>query len=243
MTKPKFQISNILLVVCFLLFVVASHTHAQINVTTKTIETSIPLVWESDTYTPPFYKGKALSPSDSGSRIIALPPSTFGPDTATYTWKFNGRVLGSQSGVGVKTLTLAGSPFTADRFVVVTVKSADGTQEGTGTLRIPSSKPKVLVYEDSPLSGVHFESALEEFFGQTEADISLLAYPLFFSTNDRLSGLVYKWVVGGQSISEGGEGEIVARSDIAGTSTVQVSIRSLNNVLQQAVKSLNVIVN
>jgi len=242
MTKPKFQISNILLVVCFLLFVVASHTHAQINVTTKTIETSIPLVWESDTYTPPFYKGKALSPSDSGSRIIALPPSTFGPDTATYTWKFNGKVLGSLSGVGKKTLSLAGSPFTSDRLVTVTVESADGSQEGVGVVRIPVQKPLVLAYEDSPLSGIRFENALERFSGHTETDIPLLAYPYFFSTTHRLSGLSYEWTVGGRSVSDGKNGSLTARSDVAGTSTVQVSVHNLKNILQQATHDFSVIV-
>ncbi len=221
----------------------ATPLFAQVNVATLTTTTSIPLVWEADTYTPPFYKGKALSPTDAGNRIIALTPSTFGPDTATYTWKFDSKVLGSQSGVGKKTLTLPGSPFTADKLVVVTIKSADGTQEGTGAIRIPSTKPQVLVYEDSPLSGIRFENVVNTFFGQTETDISLLAYPYFFSTENRLFGLEYRWTVGGQSVSEGKDGEIIARSDTIGTSTLAVSLRNLTNVLQQAAHSLHVVVN
>lgn len=216
----------------------ARDAHAQ------TTQTGVDMVWETDSYTPPFYKGKALPPGDADVRIIATPDSSFGnPATALYTWRVNGTVLGSLSGIGKSSLFVAGSPFITDRIVTVDVESADGTRQGLGVVQIPVVRPIVRVYEDQPLSGVRFENTLAYLHGQTEADIILVAYPYFFSTQNRKQNLEYSWLVGGQTVGEeGAGGAIIARSDIAGTSTVSVSVRNFKNILQRASASVKIVV-
>ena len=202
---------------------------------------SIDLVWEASSYTPPLYAGKALSTTDGDVDVVAFIPNYFGdPTQASYTWELNGYVLGSLSGTGRSSLHISGSPFITDRSVRVTVSSRNG-QQGFGFVRIPSVKPRVVLYEDSALGGVLFSHALSNRIeATTDTDIVLTAYPYFFSTNKRGSNLSYIWKVDGQN-AETNSASFVARSEVAGTSTVSIEARHTNRILEQASKILSVV--
>ncbi len=60
------------------------------NVTISISEVEI--LWEADTYTPPFYKGKALYSPDAPLSLLAIPtvPKGTRPETLTYLWKKDG---------------------------------------------------------------------------------------------------------------------------------------------------------
>ncbi len=233
----RFEKKHILFLLCFLVLALAPfQTHAQSSAP------GVQLYWEASSYTPPFYKGKALPPSDDTVVVTAITPASFGDSASLiYTWKMNGVVFGSLSGTGKSSLTLSGSPFVVDRLITVTVRNAEKTQEATGVVKIPVVKPRVVLYEDEPLRGLRFEKALDSMQQKTETDIGLVAYPFFFSELSQRRGLLYRWTVNGQAVEDvPHDGTIIARSDTTGTSTVSVSAESPSHILQRASESITI---
>ncbi len=222
----------LLLVVSCLLLV--SSARAQVNVDVRNIATNITLVWEANSYTPPFYKGRALMPDGGDARIIAfLPPGI--PETAglTYTWRIDGTIDGDNSGPGRKIYELRSPVFGGSPLIVVEVKSG-ANLIGTGVLRIPVVKPQVLVYADSPLGGVLFNVEKPALSG---AELALETYPLFFSTKRRDNlDISYAWQVDGFTVQNplGNSARIILRSEAPGTTTIGASVSNRFRVLESA---------
>lgn len=202
---------------------------------------SIDMFWEANSYVPSLYQGKALPTSDGNIRVFAIPPESFGDSSrASYIWKINGTVLGSKSGTGRSSLDIVGSPFIDTNLIIVDVTGVNGTS-GTGILRIPYVKPKVILYENSPLGGILFSQALQgRLLAEADKDITLLSYPYFFSTQKLNSNLSYTWEINGTTAKALGH-EITARSEITGTSTVDLQVYSLTNVLQRASERVSIV--
>jgi len=91
------------------------------------------IVWEADSYTPPFYKGKAMYPNQGDIKIVALPNfidkngASLSPTKLAYTWKKDGTTLGSQSGYDKQAIVVPGGIMSRPFSVEVSVSSADGT--------------------------------------------------------------------------------------------------------------------
>ncbi|MEK7606452.1 MAG: hypothetical protein AAB458_02580 [Patescibacteria group bacterium] len=228
----------VLFLACFL-FLASCFVFARSAIAQNTA--TVDLVWEANSYVPPFYKGKALTTTDGDVDVYAFVPSTFGnPLRATYTWELNSQVLGSLSGVGRSSLRVSGSPFIDDRAIRVRVVGENG-REGFGYVRIPAVKPTIMVYVDSPLAGVQFGNAVvTRLEAQTETDLTLTAYPYFFSTSDRNENLSYTWNVNGVASETRGP-TLVARSETTGTSTVSVEINNVSKILERASKIFSVV--
>lgn len=242
MTRLSYTLS-----VPFLLSLVwgASLASAQINVSTEIVSSSVALVWQADTFVPPFYAGKALAPLDATVRVFAFPDTSFGnPSTATYAWKLNGQVLGSDSGTGRSSLLIPGSSFASERLVVVEVTSADGSKRGTGVARIESATPKLMLYQETPLAGTFFSHAIGDdgLIIPTETDVSVGAYPFFFSTPSRSGLIAYSWTVNGDSVNDTTtqRGTLMARGEEVGTSTVQITAMNPSRILQRASETFNI---
>jgi len=66
----------------------------------------VTLLWEADTYKPPFYKGHSNAAFGSTFRVTAIPEFfdkkgiRMNPKDLIYTWKKNYEVVGSASGYG-----------------------------------------------------------------------------------------------------------------------------------------------
>src|SRR3989344_5968640 len=87
---------------------------------------TIDLLWQSDSYVPPFYKGKALFPSQGNVVITAMPEfysgsSKVSPSSLNYSWTVNDKVLQNQSGYGKQSIKVAGPALGTSINVLVTV--------------------------------------------------------------------------------------------------------------------------
>ncbi len=214
---------------------VSSSALAQVNVVTKNITPNITLVWEARSYVPPFYKGKALMPDGGDGRIVAfLPSGIAATDKTSYSWRVDGAVDGARSGVGKNTYEVRSEIFGGSPLIVVEVSDEKGPI-GTGALRIPLTKPRVLVYADAPLGGVLFNVENPRLNGE---ELVVETYPLFFTTTRRDNpALSYRWEVNSSSVSNplGNSGRLVLRSEsAAGTTTVGVSIANSGRILENA---------
>lgn len=207
---------------------------AQVNVETRIVPTNITLVWEAESYVPPFYKGKALMPDGGDARIVALLPSGVSEGSRiSYTWRVDGVVDAQASGIGRNTYNLRSDIFGGQSLVVVEVHNGTSLI-GSGAVRIPLAESQVLVYADAPLGGVLFNVENPELSGE---ELAIETYPLFFSTARRDAlGLSYRWRINGASVVNplGDTARLAVRSEVVGTTTISVSVSNSENILESA---------
>ena len=171
------------------------------------IPSEVDLLLESDSYTPPFYRGRALPSAGTSIRLQAIARfvrsgGTLVPQNQiTFTWKRNGQVVGNVSGQGKSSAALpAPSLFGTDSISVEAV-SADGTFSGATSIRIPSTEPILTVYEDHPLFGLLYHSALGTQTFIPETEMTFVAVPYFAqATSPNDPRLEYAWRVNGKAI-------------------------------------------
>lgn len=201
----------------------------------------VDLLWEANSYVPPFYKGKALYPLQ-GTVVITALPSVFenGSKVSTknllYTWKKDGLILGSLSGYGKNTLAIEGTFIGSSVSVSVEVSSSGGAK-AAGAMSVKPQLPEVLLYEESPLYGVRLESALKSAFTMKEKETTILSIPYFFNLSEIGAGaLVRTWALNGKTIEGREKEEAVTfrQPEEAGSSQVSVTIDNPSKVLQSA---------
>mgnify|MGYP007100934271 FL=1 len=169
---------------------------------------SVTLLWEARTWTPPFYKSRALY--TPGSTIVVEARASiegsdgrkYEPNELLYTWRRNDSVLGNQSGLGKSTLIIEGPKFFSDDVMSVEVSTPDRSIIATSAALIETRDPLVLLYEEDPLLGVVYNRSVENdhVFRATQ-QISLVAAPFYMDArklNDR--SLTYEWQVQGRKI-------------------------------------------
>jgi len=211
----------------------------------------INLIWQADTYVHPFYSGKALAGSEANFTIVALPRvvNTFGSlvsaDDLVFTWKENGRVLGSQSGRGKNILRIVGPRIFNTTQIEVAASTVAESVTAKRILTLRSVSPAIIFYENSPLLGMRFEKALPSPFELKREEITVTAHPFFFSSSERVSSdFQYKWVINGSSIEAppGDNSSLVLRQtgSGAGFATISLTIQNLKEVLQRARSSFSV---
>jgi hypothetical protein len=208
------------------------------------IPTEVDLLYDANSYVPPFYEGRALPSPSSQVRLHAVPRLVRPKGVAVaasdllYTWKRNGATLASISGKGRSTATVpAPALFGADT-ISVDVATADRSLVGNASVRIPSVEPVLVFYEDSPLFGIRFRNALraEDVAGGGELTIAAVPYfALAAGPND--PRLEYAWRVNGRTIApdtarpdeltlSSGDGSGKARVDLTVTNATDLSMES-----------------
>jgi len=203
----------------------------------------VDLIWEGQTVTPPLYIGRPLANGGSRVTILAVPHIFVGsheaaPDSLIYTWKINGATSGSQSGYGKSSIVVTPPSFAQAFTVSVHVETKDGAA-AEGSVVIQPQSPKILIYENAPLLGIRFDSAVSGFMSFPAQEISFTAYPLFVST---IAGLKYSWTLDGNTFAVDTERprDVTFRKvgdTTSGTHTVTLSFQNPNNFLENGAAS------
>jgi hypothetical protein len=165
----------------------------------------VSLVWEAETYTPPWYRGKALASPGSVVRasaeawFIRKDGSRISNDQILFSWKRNGILLTTLSGVGKSTLTMPAPQLHADDSLSVTASSRDGSFEGNSIVVIPSASVQPVLYPTSPTGGVSYISALGESVTVIDSETTVVAELYFASIRNRNDAqMQYQWSVNGE---------------------------------------------
>lgn len=212
--------------------------------------TAVDIIWKAHAYTPPFYKGKALSPSAGLVVLTAMPElkdqrgNKLDPRELVYTWSERGVVLGNASGFGKQSIVLSNGTVAQRPLVVkVLVSSFDNTIQAQATTRVPVQGTAIVFYEKHPLEGIRYGSAIVDTFDLLEDEITVRAEPFYFSLDDIASGLIrYRWKINGGDISvplkEQGT-EMVFRKEGIRSGLTRISFKAENfnipfRVLQEA---------
>jgi hypothetical protein len=202
----------------------------------------VDIIYEAQTYTPPYYKGKALFTSEAEVRFIAMPSfvtsggSRINPNNLNYIWSVNGSVIQGASGFGRRVLELKGGIVQRESRVSVEVSALNSNLKARDEIRLDDRRPEVLFYENNPLLGIVFEKATVGNFTLKRPEIELQAIPYFFSSPQKENGFLnYKWKVNGDLVEEGSSNSFVRfrnESGQAGKSLISVEIEHLLNILQ-----------
>jgi hypothetical protein len=202
----------------------------------------VDMIWQTDTYTPPFYEGKAMYTTQSAVQVTAIPHmlgsngAEINPANLLYKWTRDGSVIGDQSGYGRNTLTFSDTDLPRETDVSVQVTSYDGSQTSQGFVAITPIPPKVISYEDNPRLGVLSNKALVGDVTMKDQEITLTAYPFFFSAGLNGANMKYEWDMNGQPIDNNSSNHVVLRTttDQEGNALVDVTAKQNNFILQYA---------
>lgn len=193
---------------------------------------ALDLVWESpDTYTPPFYKGKAL-PAPGGTVRVTAIPSASAPRSLSYSWKYNGDAVQGQSGANRQTLTLTTNTLTNDQRVDVTARS--GTFQAQESLTIPLRDPSIVLYQKQN-GFIDYTQGTLRTLTLTTPGTTLRFEPFSFTVGRNVAeSLVRRITLGGSEVT----GQSVwnelplSRPDTNGTDTVGIVVQSARQSFQ-----------
>ena len=217
----------------------------QTQISKTFVSSVVDLLWEAtQSYTPPFYKGKALPASQERIRVIAVPNVTSvggvksNPNNLIYKWKKNGkyRDFNNQSGYNKKSVVFTQDLFNTEELVVVEVSSNNWDVSAEGRVGIERTQPEIQIYHDNPLEGVVYESVLSKDFLMENKEIGVVAEPYYFSTyNKDFGDIIFNWRVDNKKI-EVGESNMVFgfEKDSVGSSNMSLDMTHVNNILQSA---------
>ena len=212
--------------------------------------TSVSFLYEANTYTPPFYKGKALPSSESVVTVLALPnfKTTSGTQIQSkdlvFTWKKDGVVDGRNSGLGKDFYSYVLGRLPEDTpEIEVSIVHPESNLKGYAYLLLGSVNPEIVFYENSPLLGVVLNKALVGETNLLKGEFNVAAYPYFFSGRNKNSvNYEYKWHINSEEVADVPKNQnfLTLRRPEGGkgTSAISVSLQNLQKIFQSGSNNL-----
>lgn len=208
---------------------------------------ALTILWQADTYTPPFYRGKALLTPQANIHVVALPDNSSGANALSggkfaYVWQKDGSTVAGASGYGKNLFSFVG-PKPYDKISVkVLASSVDDAIKSEKRIDLPVTQPFILFYESTPLLGVWYNHPMNSDFTLTKKEFSLSAEPYFFSNDDSDAPILkYDWSLNGAPVQNYGH-TITLRNDTGqeGNSVVSLTMSGIKKTFQGAARSLSV---
>ncbi len=209
----------------------------------------IDILWQTESFTPPFYKGKALFSHQNKITFIAIPHLTsrgveISAKNLIYKWSKNGTVIDSASGYGKNTYTFVSPLISRGVDVSVEVSSSLTGAVGRAEASINPIEPDIVFYKKNPLYGIEFQNALSATVSLTDSkEILIVGMPFYFGTlKSSDSSLNYKWAINGKSINNNLTSNVqVFRQEegTSGQSNISLSVENTKKVLQFATTNFN----
>ncbi len=207
----------------------------------------IDLLWEAmDSYTPPFYKGKALPSTESQIKIVAYPNTSGLSNTnqknISYTWKNNYDTVGSASGYGKSKYIFINDNLKNTEKVSVVATGLSGSYSSEGKVDINIENPQIIFYKKSPLEGILYASALTDESYIEEDEITFVAEPYYLSFKDGSSSFNYNWKINNNSIeTPSKKRELTVRpSSRGGYANVGFGMESITKLFQNVTNSIKI---
>lgn len=217
------------------------------SVTTTVLRPAyVALAWEAQTYTPFFYKGKAMASPGATITYVAMPffadekGNAIDPSKLVYTWQRRYVPDQNASGVGKRTYTVTGDLRNPP--ITVSVATFDKSIKAEATAQVTRVQPVPEIYALHPLLGIQYEQALLSSYTLKDQESSLVVEPYFFSVPTRDAGNIsYSWSINGTPSSQNSAIILRTTGTGSGEAGITLIIRHLSEVLQSARKTLTVI--
>ncbi len=173
----------------------------EINKTITIRPSVMTLLWEAtDSYIPPFYKGKALLSEGSEVKIVAMPEVKVGttmanPKNMTYSWKKDFNPDQQASGYA-KNFYIYTTDFLENSSTVsVVAQTIDQKFASESSITTSSINPKITFYRRDFSLGTLWDQALSNGH-QIMGDDTIIAVPYYISPKEiRTPSLVFRWYI------------------------------------------------
>lgn len=211
---------------------------SQFRLSTLIQPSSVDLVWEAiDSYTPPFYKGKALAAGGSRIQVSAFVSSP-NPRSTVYAWERNGIPEQRASGVGKNSFTFIHNEVNPVESISVSTRNTN-TINGSGAVAIRPINPSIIVYEKRG-GFVQYSTAYTDIFTMNNPGTTLRIEPFYFSVPRSLEDdLSFALQIGDEVPQTASINEVqLSRPDIRGQQTLSIGIEKFNTILQAVEKKL-----
>lgn len=199
----------------------------------------VDLLWESSSYVPSFYRGRALPSAGTTIRAwasvrIENSSGSLVPERdIVYTWRRNGSIVQSVSGRGESSAMFPAPALFGTDTLTVNAAAVDGAFEGSASARISSVEPSLLLYEDHPLFGVLYNDSLAPSTSRFDPEATFAAVPFFAQAgNPTDPQLIYAWSVNGKSVptEAGNPNEItIGANGVSGLAQIALALTEAGN--------------
>jgi hypothetical protein len=210
----------------------------------------VDMLWEApDAYTPPFYKGMTLVPSQGAFKVVAIPSimSTNGkvnPNNLSYTWIKDGKIQTNSSGWGKSSFVFQNSYLDKTNSIEVKVSDISGSANASGKMTLRTTNPKILFYENNPSLGIMWNRTLSDGFVINADGSTLTVEPYFFSPkNLNASELTFDWSLNGTKIETPNPKNMLSikpEQGQSGSATIKILINNIDTLFQSMTKQIQV---
>lgn len=214
--------------------VIASRDGIEVGASTTLQPAHIALVWEANTYTPPFYTGKPLQSPGSSVTIHAIPfiytnnGATLSAENLLFEWASRKDNSVLVRGMGLDTVTLTNPDPFLDFDITLRVYDTQETLRTMRTLSIPTKRPEIVLYPKSALRGVDWNAPIGKQYAFSSELLEIVAEPFFYSANSRFDqALTYEWKIGSTKLNT--PGSIFLSPEGAGSGASRVSLKIQHN--------------
>lgn len=193
-------------------------------------EGEVDLIWEANTFTPPFYEGLPLWSNESSITLTAIPNlPNINPNSIIYRWSKNGTILGSLSGVNKNSLSFKDTVLSPPVKVTIDLFLENGSSPiGSATVLLKPTPPKLLIFENNPLYGFMMNKTIRNTFTIREDEVTFSAVPLFSTVSKRTAAAFdYTWLT---NTGENRSGNSVTyRAPDGASGSASVTIRAIDS--------------
>lgn len=203
--------------------------------------TEVNLIYEVDTYTPPFYQGKAWFTKQSVVKVVALPrmldsaKKLISPKNYVYTWKVDGDVIQDKSGFGKNIFTYQSPLISRDIVISVEVSPQYSNNTASANIALPYQNPLLLAYEKNPIYGTIFEHAIFGDYYLNRDEVTFEVVPYFFSANNSFSNLNFEWKMNEkvfETSNQKNEATFRIENNQKGRSNISIKTNNIAKMLQ-----------
>jgi hypothetical protein len=164
------------------------------------------VIVEPQSTIPPFYRGAALLPAQTRSRIVVIPnfqtaSGRIPTKDLSYQWSVGVRQLQEFSGIGRSVLIIEGPLPYRDAGISVIITSQDKRYIAYAEVSLQTIDSTLRVYRTDPLLGPLFVPALKDRFTMKGLEQSFIAVPYFFKEGPTLTWRVNGSTSGGDTIT------------------------------------------
>ena len=210
---------------------------------------ALDLVWEAESYTPPFYRGKALYPFQGTVKVVALPNivtetgAVLNPKNLVYTWTVDGDAVARISGYGKNFMFFNGSVPLGPATIEVEAASLDKKYRAKGSVILNPQGSEVLFYEDNPIYGVLYNKTLRGNVTLQNEEIRITGIPYYIGAKERENNsLRYEWQLNNQNVGGGSAKSSLSfkqSADAGGTALVALQVSNPAKIFQFASNNLS----
>lgn len=206
---------------------------------------NVDMLWEaSESYAPPFYRGKALPLAQANIKVTAIPETLLiEPNDAPnliYYWDNNYERQISSSGFGKQSYLFTANPLFENEKITVTSNDRRENSFATNTIEIPiaSYQPKILFYEINENNRLMTNKALNTNSTIDGNTLKMSFHPLNISTYaNNFVDLFVDWQVNNLSIPPqdfANQNELyITSGEESGAVNVGINLEVIEKVLQK----------